>query len=450
MSTSCGMMLRPVTQLVQELRERKKRHADYYVPYSKLRAAVVEHQEPAWGEHGAALTPTYSLGVSLDGRKPRAILPNVFPQLALRTDAEGKRQVVPATYLRDLADLRGNRNAVQLAADNVNFWLERVGAPARKGGALKQHFVRMVADCAVRDDNDKPLDVDADFMVRALLSESYRPIDHLDMLVTALQVVTGRYEFTDGGQNHAAGAQVLEWRLTEAFMDVLFLNTTIAFDLKHPERGLIDCAPANRGGNVGDHEFLRPQLDETAGTHFVFPAARISNSETGNGSIQVVNGLFQRWCTNRMFLGEELRRRHIGAVLDDDASIETRRKSDALVFSQIADKLRIVFDRDSFLAECRRFAGLFDIRLTEVKPAFDAVCKVGGLSASMIDELLTLFTPLRPGVNTLGDVQCAITRAAHTGNKTPELQRELEDFGGKIISMGAKALGAARSDLVLA
>ena len=107
------------------------------------------------------------------------------------------------------------------------------------------------------------------------------------------------------------------------------------------------------------------------GTHTIFdtcsPAAIISNSEVGMGSVSIETGVYTRACTNMMLIaGAGMKRRHVGAktVLDDGEQVrhlltdETKAATDKAVWMQVRDVVRGAFDEVKFTANCDKLKGL--------------------------------------------------------------------------------------------
>jgi hypothetical protein len=324
----------------------------------------------------------------------------------------------------------------ELLAANVNRWWGQISLDAKDAGKPKRVLVRLLGD-----------------KIRALLSDRYRIVDHLDLATIAVQVITAQ----DGEQENpwARGARCFTWALNDIKMDLGLVNPGMVVDLENLERGVQCGCPGdktyNAGGGTG---FVYPgavhEHDKTiynwgdrpkppTGTHPVFPAAFVKNHEGGGGSAIIEVGMYEAVCDNTCRIGKSLVRRHIGGTLEmhDLDSPETLRRQNELVFSRFADTLRQAFDPDKFLALCKKFKGLEDTEVPGVIEAVDQIVKVNGLTPALREDILAAYTPATPGRDTVLDVQRAITNAANSvRDKDYDAAEDLERVGGRLIMAG--------------
>ena len=422
---------RPLPELIQRLHEVSEAARDEHVVYPALRATgVVDTHITDDG-----VSEVFKLGVAIDrgnGETTTLLLePQAVPQLCVRADPKSAGQAVPASYIDALTADPHNADAVGLAVINLNHWLERCGQPKHRGGMPKRILVRSL------------LTPEGSGAVRALLSDSYLAIDSLSVLTTALQVAQNKFNFeSKGSENPAAGAVAIDWRLSRKAMDVCFANPTVAFDLKHPERGVFRTGVET---GEGAHAWLRAAPDND-GSMPVIPACRITNSETGHGGLTITNGYYERICANTAFIGQELTRRHIGKIsVEGEESDRVRRAGHELIFASIADATRIVFDTQAFEQAVRKFHKLFtlELPLENVKSAAEHICKIGKISPTLLDSIMMAYRPIEDGKHTLGDIQRAITNVAHWDSVSDEMEATMEDVGGQIVERGLAFLGAA-------
>lgn len=406
-----------VAEIVTRLQEQSARSQDFLVPCGKLTAMRVA------GE----------LRVSLSGEKAMRMYDRVLPQLCGATATGGVS--VPGAYTRQLlttGETEAERDTfIDLAANNINTLLQ---VKANRG---KQHFVRTLLD----DDNQP--------VIRAVLSDRYLPINSLDMITNALGVVTGKIKAGEG----AVGAQAFDWHLDPFRLSVGFVNPTIAFDIKNPQRGLIR-AEAKQDGHgwvyPGGGTFEMSRKSSDPAHHLVFPACFISNSDTGGGSANVEVAMLEAACINTSRLGTTFVQRHLGAqqtdLYDSQATQQNVRR---LWLSRIVDGLTQVFDPANFEANCRKFLALAETEVRDVvklgRQLFESGLPGG---ESMLEEFLKSYQQMTPGEDTLLDVNRALTSIAQHQN--PMVQDALETFAGQMIIEGPDAISGLKKAAALA
>jgi len=378
---------RDIPELVKVLRDQKARVKDMIVPSEKM--SFVGDED--------------GLALSVEG-KAYGIQEQVHPQLA------GKFWISGHYY----SALR-EKKAFDLLATNLEYWRER-----SKG---ENRLVRLI---------------DAD--VRGFLSDRYRPIDHLDIATIAIQVVTGRD--AEGGKEKpwAKGAKAFDWGLTPTRMNLGFFNPGIQINLCDLKAGVQFNKPGGYDPDAPNHGWVKGAKEE--GAHWVFPAGFVENSETGHGGASVQVGLFEAACDNSSRIGTNLVKRHLGESLENEDfySPETLRKRNSLIFAQIADVFRSVFDPELFLANAKKMKGLAEIEI-EVKEAVAEIVKLPGMTEEVRDDILAAYEPLQDGKDTLLDVQRAVTAAAHAHRqKSIDTAIALEELGGAMIEKGVRAL----------
>jgi hypothetical protein len=382
---------RDIPELIARLREEEAKQSDFVVPAPLLALAADERG----GVSAKFLTREAQ-------RVERGIQKQAHEQIAERVG-------VPLSYYE-----RMKETSPELLAANANFWLRRMSD--------RKYLVRCSGD-----------------EVRAVVSNRYRPISHLDLLTEAVRVIAGRDGEEGRERPWARGARCFTWSLSASRLDVCLLNPGTVVDLQDLGAGV----RVVQGGISADpHAWTRA----AGGGHGVFPAARIQNSETGRGGLYVQSGIFEAVCSNSAWLPANLAQRHLGAELDeeDELSAETYRKMNAALYSKVADIMRAVFEPERFLESCRRLRGLQEVRM-EVTEAADRIAKLPGMTEGIRDEILAAYRPLREGARTLLDVQRAVTWAAVEMHNRGERERgfRLEEIGGALIEEGVGALAGA-------
>lgn len=199
----------------------------------------------------------------------------------------------------------------ELLATNIKTWLSK-----RPDNSTR--LLRTVAGGAYGDKDDRPV-------LRAYLSDRYRPLDNLDLAEAVLPELT------------ADGVKIESLGLTE---DRFYLKAV--------------SPKVNGAVRVGD--------EMQAGVV-------LSNSEVGAGSLRVEPFLFRLACLNGAIRDElSSRKYHIGrkgAASEDNAfqffTDETRRADDKTFFLKIRDTVRAAFDMAFFkkgLEQMKRAAGI--------------------------------------------------------------------------------------------
>lgn len=195
---------------------------------------------------------------------------------------------------------RCKREAPQLFSQNVNNWLRQLADDSKHG----QRMIRTL-----------------DGNVRAILSDSYRPLENFDLANAVLPVLQEQNLFI-------ASCEVTERRL--------YIK---AFD-KGIEREI-----AIKGSDPA-HTFLKD---------VVFPSITISNSEVGFGALSIAAGIYTGGCTNfASFSDSRMRKYHVGSKAGSTEEVyallsdQTKRLTDAAIWSQVCDVVKSAFEIAQF------------------------------------------------------------------------------------------------------
>jgi hypothetical protein len=378
-----GRILRDIPELVATVREQAARCKDLVVANGKAEFDIIEEGK--------------ELGIRIDGRGIFGVQKQAHGQIAQKFGE------IPKAYYDRMLD-----KAKSLLVQNLEHW---------RGSEAKNHLIRLI---------------DAD--VRAVLSDRYRPISHLDILTTAVQVITG--------EGAAKGAACFGWNVSPTRMDVCLMNPGIQIDLNHLEKGVQFNQPGGYSPDAPNHGWVRAKGSQDDGAHWVFPSAFLGNSETGHGGYSIETGLYEAICDNTARLGN-ISQRHLGRTLEEDETLSsaTYEKMNAVIFAKTADIMRAAFDPTLLLASAKKMKGLADVEV-DVKEAVNSIVKLPGITEGIRDDIFAAYKPLGSR-DTLLDVQRAVTAAAHAVRETQyDLSVELERLGGAMIEEGKAALVA--------
>jgi len=279
----------------------------------------------------------------------------------------------------------------------------------RKGGSLVQatgdgsEWMREPLDKSVLVRALKDADGGETGTARALLSNSYKIVDHVETLRAALR----------GMQAAGLGADnIAQCDLTGRKMYV----TVTAPEIKALAPELLKGYRSPFTGQTGSDNPT------------VFAGFVLSNSETGHGSFSVTPRLVVEVCTNGMTIKRDaVAARHLGARLDDGLirySEETRQANLQLITSQAADAVRTFLDVDymrKVLAELTEQAG------HEVKETERAVKEITQKleCPALYDDVLTAF--IKGGQTTRGGLVQAVTAAAQSADIDADLAFQMEE-----------------------
>jgi hypothetical protein len=161
--------------------------------------------------------------------------------------------------------------------------------------------------------------------IRAFPSDSYRPLENIDLLHAVLpKLIKGNTE-------------IVSCQITETKLYIKAVDKSVLAEL-----------PAGSKFGDGAHTIVK--------TREVHPAITITNSEVSLGALSVQTGLYDGFCTNLAFFGERsLRKYHVGkrheiageqlyALLSD----KTKELTDKAVWAQVGDVVEGALDKAKF------------------------------------------------------------------------------------------------------
>ena len=350
------------------LKDQQARKVDVVAPAPSIRS---EHG--TWIVKGAEPELTADGVTDTDGR---------YRPTAVADEGMAEKLGIPRAYLRRLRDERPD-----LYDANVNGWLHGFGHDRGIGGVIADPPGRVEPD--PRSFLVRAFRVNGEGVARALLSDRYRIVDHLDVLTAAL----------DGIRSSGADVHVESCDLTERRMYVRFAAPAVR-----------ELAPDLLG------DYRSPFTgDRGADNPVVFAGFVLSNSETGAGAFTLTPRLTIEVCKNGMTVNADaLRNVHLGGKLDEGVirwSDETQQRNLELVTSQARDAVA------TFLDPAYVRAKLDEIRADAGKPIDDPAGTVKRVASGLrlaahTDDLLDHF--IRGGDTTAGGMMQAVTSFAQT------------------------------------
>ncbi len=296
------------------------------------------------------------------GAQPFGLTDLVHDQLATLTG-------VPQAYYR-----RMQTENPSLLGSNVNSWL---------GRSTNRQLVRTLRDPS------RPL-------VRAIVSDRFRPLDHRQLLEAVLPTL------------HEQGVQVLSSELTDTRLYVKAVNQRVTGEIR-----------------VGES---------------VMAGIVISNSEVGLGALTIQPLIYTLRCTNGMIVEDtSLRRHHVGKRHDAADAVlhllsdETRQADDRAFFLRVRDITRSALDEALFRQQVSRLATAASQPLPagQEERVVEVTAKRFHLSQS---EGAGILAHLRAGRDlTQWGLSSAITRFAQDVGDY-DRSTELERVGGQVVA----------------
>ncbi len=318
-----------IDEMVKELNRQKPLKVDKKVPSRNLEMMTVDNEAR----------------LRIEGGFPWPVTRACHAQLAERLD-------IPVKYYHRMV-----AETPELLAENVNTWLAKTD---------KDFFVRRLENS-----------------VRAVLSDRYRVIDHLDFLLCSLNELQS-YE-----------AEIEDCYLSETEMHVKVKSLKLRDFIRHREDVVI-------GGLL------------------------FTNSETGHKALRVEPRLYRVQCTNGMVVEQFTTRQvHLGNVIGGDHV-----ESDEMVYLAIRRSIRELFDRFGEIVQALRDST--EVKIRNVQRLVKNLVAHYGLSETQKANILMAFGA-EPEQDQYG-IANAVTRAARM-EESWEGNLELEKIGGRIITL---------------
>lgn len=282
---------------------------------------------------------------------------------------------IPLAYLRRLRNDRPD-----LYDANVNGFLYGNPAAGEQVGPDSRSFLLR----GFRGDG-----IGGEGVARALLSDRYAKMDHLDALTAAL----------DGVQAAGVAVDVYSADLTDRRMVVRVKSEEVAAVAPR----LLEGYRSPWNGALGSDNPT------------VFAGFEISNSETGGGAFTITPRLVVQICTNGMKVTRDaMAARHVGGKLEDgmiEWSSETQQKNLELISSRTADAVRTFLNVEYLEKTIARMDEKAGREVTSVDEVTQLATDLKFTQAH-IDGVLGHF--IKGGQMTLGGVVNAVTAYAQT------------------------------------
>lgn len=229
--------------------------------------------------------------------------------------------------------------------------------------------------------------------MRAFLSNSYQRIDHIDVLQATLPILS-----------EIPGVIIRSCELTETRM-------------------YIHAVAPNTYAAVKVNDVIQAGVI-------------ISNSEVGEGAVEVSPWALQLKCLNGMKVGTPLRKMHVGRQAADTEALwadDTRAADDKALLLKARDMVRSAVDEATFVDNVRKMQGLTEQRITgDVAKSVRVLAQKIGASEAEHSDILAAF--IEGGDMTAWGLQNAVTNIAHKA-KDYDRAVEIETLGGALIDL---------------
>lgn len=392
------------------LQQQHARKIDLVAPASKIRAEGglirVTGAEPIIDEDGVT---------EADG---------LYRPTAVFDEGVSEKLGIPIQYLRRMRDQRPD-----LYDANVNGWLHgrkaKYSGPVIDGGTIVREAVpgddRSFLFRAFRGDQ-------GDGVARALLSDTYKMIDHLDALTAALDGVRQA-----GVHVEIDGCDLSDRRMyvrivapeVQALAPALLANYRSPFTDPHLDE-------ARRHAAL-DHGWYEPSTEPVLFAGFV-----ISNSEVGGGAFSITPRIVVQVCKNGLTVTKDaLRAVHLGGKLDEGLirwSDDTQRLSLDLVTAKTRDAVATFLDVDYVQQVVAGMEAAAGKRVTDAPEVVKQVGKTLQFDQATITGVLDHF--IRGGDLTAGGVMQAVTSYAQTV-PSPDTAYDLEAAAFRALTVAA-------------
>lgn len=389
-TTIDGVRAADLQTMLQQLTDQQASKVDLVIPAAKVRTrdakVTIAGQEPHMDASGVTdINGTYRLAEG------------AVAQLAERVG-------MPVRYLRKLVAER-----TDIADANINGWLR--GKSFRRGDELEVIHPADERNFLLR--LFRPHDETSDGLVRALLSDQFGIVDHLDVMAATMS----------GIQQAGAEVKFHSCNLNDSRMSVQVYSPQVAalapkFLEGYRNPFVNPKLEAERQAVQKWREVAaREGMDYAAGEEpVIYAGFEFGNSETGNGKTYLRPKMLVRACKNGLTLPLfEISRIHLGARLEVGAvrwSADTQRKALELITSQAKDAVAEWLSPEFLTERVNELEVLAGAELLEPAKAIEVVAKEMLFSEAERDGIFAHF--LQGRQMTAAGVVNAITSYSQT------------------------------------
>lgn len=375
-----------IQDLVAILRSLQPRRYDFVAPASALAVdfgnLIVAGSDAQLLESGVAL---------VDG----AYLPTAICDGGL-----ADRLGIPPGYLATC-----RRDNISVFDDNVNGWLRH------ERNRDKRFFVRVLRDESGGDSS--PL---TSGVARAFLSDHFKPIEHLDVLMTVIEGLNAAEVPTD----------IRRCDLTDRRMYVQFYAPQVWA-----------LAPGLLKG------YRSPFNGRTAkDLPRVFAGFTVANSEVGHGAYSITPTITVQVCDNGMQLTRQaIRAQHLGGQLpagDIDWSDDTQAKNLALIEAKTRDAVKAFLSPEWLQRQVEEMERVAGVEVTKPEATIKVVAAELRYTEAQQDAILRMF--IKGGSTTAAGVMHAVTAAAQE-IQDADVANEMEGHALRAMELAAANAG---------
>lgn len=306
---------------------------------------------------------------------------------------------IPVRYIRKLRD-----QDVELLDINVNRWAAK---------ATGSSLLRLLWGSSEHD-------AETNGVVRAILSDRYAIIDHLDTVVSILQGLR-QTQRPDG--SFLDGSNITQIDLSE---EKLYLEIEVPEIAVHA-RSLVENYRSPFTGQTG------------AELPLVHAGIKITNSEIGRGAFAIKPFAKFEVCANGATIdGFGIHKVHLGKVLEQGSvkwSNETLAAANELVRNQTADAVGQFLSTDFLSAAVDRWEQAAGVEVKSVKETFEVIAKELSYTEAEQDDIFGAF--IKGGDTSAFAVGHAVT-AASQNIADPDRAHELAESHFAAVQIAAR------------
>lgn len=312
---------------------------------------------------------------------------------------------IPPGYLTRMRQQRPD-----LYDANVNGWLHGTAQAVVGGGAI--HYRPAQPDSRsflVRCFRD---DAGGTGVARAFLSNSYKPIENIDVLMTVLEAI----------KSANLPVQIDRCDLTDRRMYVRVVSESV----RAVAPLLLRNYRSPFTGAVG------------ADNPVVFAGFEISNSEVGHGAFSIAPRAVIQVCSNGMtWRDQAVRAQHLGGKLPEGQIVwsdATQEKNLELIRSKTVDAVKAFLDADWLQAQIGRIEQAAGVEVAKPEETIRHVVTKLRYNEAQQDDIMKMF--IKGGDITAGGVMQAVTASAQN-QADADLAADMEADAVKVLELAA-------------